>query len=239
MNTSTNKPIVVSLQKVTKSYELGTQRISALNDISFEIYKGDFIALSGPSGSGKSTLLNMVTLLDTPDSGRIIFAGKDASTLPDKKITTFRSKEIGIVFQNYNLIPVLSAVENVAFPLQLQGISQADVLRRAKQILDRVGLASHYNHRPSELSGGQRQRVAIARALVTEPELIVADEPTAALDSKTGMEVITLMQELNVSANTTFLFSTHDPRITSIVSNVVKMVDGTIITRNGTQSEEK
>ena len=170
----------------------------------------------------------MLALIDTPTKGTIKYLGADVKQFSDNDITRFRNKKIGIVFQNYNLIPVLDAVENVAFALQVQGVSRQESKKRAEKILREVGLGGHLHHRPANLSGGQRQRVAIARALVTEPEIVIADEPTAALDSKTGQEIISLMKELNRSKKTTFIFSTHDPRIIDQVDHVVEIEDGLI-----------
>ena len=222
------KTTLIEVEGVEKIYELGSQKIHALRGINFSIYSGQFLAIAGPSGSGKSTFLNLLALIDTPTKGKIKYMGADVKQFSDNDITRFRNKKIGIVFQNYNLIPVLDAVENVAFALQVQGISQAESKKRAEKILREVGLGGHLHHRPGNLSGGQRQRVAIARALVTEPEIVIADEPTAALDSKTGQEIIRLMKELNRSKKTTFIFSTHDPRIINQVDHVVEIEDGLI-----------
>ncbi len=220
---------LLQLAHVDKTYQLGTQEVRALKNVNFSIHKGDFMAIAGPSGSGKSTLLNLISLIDSPTSGSIIYEGVDVENFSDNKITGFRNDKIGIVFQNYNLIPVLSAVENVAFPLQAQKVSKKESVEKAKSILKEVGLEEHFDHRPSNLSGGQRQRVAIARALVTEPEIVIADEPTAALDSKTGIGIIDLMKNLNQSKKTTFIFSTHDPRIIDSVDHVTKLEDGEVI----------
>lgn len=227
--TPVREKALIEFQGVEKTYQLGTQKVHALRGINFTVHPGEFIAVAGPSGSGKSTLLNLIALIDTPTKGKVLYEGVHVDKFSDDQITTFRNKKIGIVFQNYNLIPVLSAAENVAFALQVQSVSKAESLERAKALLQEVGLGSHFNHRPANLSGGQKQRVAIARALVTNPEIVIADEPTAALDSKTGMEIISLMKRLNQSKKTTFVFSTHDPRIIEKVDQVVTIQDGVIL----------
>jgi putative ABC transport system ATP-binding protein len=217
---------LIDFEGVSKTYQLGNQKVQALKAINLSITSGDFMAIAGPSGSGKSTLLNLLSLIDTPTTGQIKYNDTDISTLSDNQKTMYRNKEIGIVFQNYNLIPVLDALENVAFALQVQGIPNNVCFSRAEKMLKEVGLGTHLHHRPANLSGGQKQRVAIARALVTNPSVVIADEPTAALDSKTGMEILDLMKELNYTKNTTFIFSTHDSRIINSVQHVVQIEDG-------------
>jgi len=217
---------LIDFEGVSKTYQLGNQKVQALKAINLTITSGDFMAIAGPSGSGKSTLLNLLSLIDTPTTGQIKYNDTDISTLSDNQKTMYRNKEIGIVFQNYNLIPVLDALENVAFALQVQGIPNNVCFSRAEKMLKEVGLGTHLHHRPANLSGGQKQRVAIARALVTNPSVVIADEPTAALDSKTGMEILDLMKELNYTKNTTFIFSTHDSRIINSVQHVVQIEDG-------------
>ena len=220
---------LLEFKKVEKTYKLGTQEIKALRGIDFSIQSGEFIAIAGPSGSGKSTFLNLVSLIDTATAGCIRYNGINMFSLSDNEITAFRNKKIGIVFQNFNLIPVLSAEENVAFALQVQRtMSTKESLKSARAILKEVGLGEHLKHRPANLSGGQRQRVAIARALVTNPEIVVADEPTSALDSKTGMEIIELMRQLNNARKTTFVIATHDPRVIEKVNYVINIEDGLI-----------
>jgi putative ABC transport system ATP-binding protein len=223
------KKKLLTLSGVSKTYFLGSQKVKALNKVDLEISSGDFLAIAGPSGSGKSTMLNLISLIDTPTHGEIKYAGVNVKDLTDNEITIFRNQKIGIVFQNYNLIPVLSAIENVAFPLQLQKKSKKESMKLAGEILTEVGLGEHLNHRPSNLSGGQKQRVAIARALITDPEIIIADEPTSALDSKTGMEIINLMKHLNETKKTTFIFSSHDPKVIDNVQSVITLQDGEII----------
>lgn len=225
---STDKTLIKFVD-IEKTYELGNQKVRALRGINFSIMEGEFLAIVGPSGSGKSTFLNLSSLIDVPTKGSILYQDIDTQEFSDNEITAFRNKKIGIVFQNYNLIPVLDAVENVAFALQIQGVKKAESIERSQKILSEVGLGGHFNHRPGNLSGGQKQRVAIARALVTNPEIVIADEPTAALDSKTGMGIIDLMKELNETKKTTFIFSTHDPRIINTVNNIVEIEDGLII----------
>lgn len=223
------KKTLLEFKKVEKTYTLGTQKIKALRGINLTINSGEFLAIAGPSGSGKSTFLNLASLIDSPTTGCIQYNGVNVHSFSDNKITRFRNEKIGIVFQNYNLIPVMSATENVAFALQVQRkIKNKESLLKAKEILNEVGLGGHLNHRPANLSGGQRQRVAIARALVTSPEIVIADEPTAALDTKTGMEIIDLMRELNKKKQTTFIFSTHDPRVIESVNYVIEIEDGLI-----------
>ncbi|XLS29696.1 ABC transporter ATP-binding protein [Flavobacteriaceae bacterium M23B6Z8] len=223
------RPALLEFTKVSKTYQLGKQTIPALKNFNISIAKGEFIAIAGPSGSGKSTFLNLASLIDHPTAGCVKYNGLNVSSLSDNQLTIFRNQKIGIVFQNYNLIPVLSAEENVAFALQIQRKSNTkNSLNMARAILQRVGLGGHLKHRPANLSGGQRQRVAIARALVTHPEIIVADEPTAALDTRTGLEIIELMKKLNKELNTTFIFSTHDPRVIERVNKVIEIEDGQI-----------
>ncbi|MEL6863508.1 MAG: ABC transporter ATP-binding protein [Bacteroidota bacterium] len=217
---------LIEFRDVEKIYELGSQKVHALKGINFRIQPGEFLAIVGPSGSGKSTFLNLISLIDEPTSGSILYEGVDVKSFSDNEMTRFRNQKIGIVFQHYNLIPVLNATENVAFALQIQGVAKAESIQRATAMLREVGLGNHLQHRPGNLSGGQRQRVAIARALVTQPEIVIADEPTAALDSKTGMGIINLMKELNQSKKTTFIFSTHDNRIIDTVDHIVEIEDG-------------
>jgi len=220
---------LLRLININKTYQLGSQKIQALKSLDFSINYGDFLAIIGSSGSGKSTLLNLISLIDTPTKGQLIYDKVNIDNFNDNEITAFRNHKIGIVFQNYNLIPVLNAVENVAFALQTQKISKQESINRSIKLLKEVGLGNHLQHKPANLSGGQQQRVAIARALVTNPEIVIADEPTAALDSKTSLDIIELMKNLNQSKKTTFIFSTHDPKIIKSVDNIVELEDGVII----------
>ena len=207
---------------------LGTTRVPALRGVSLAIEPGEFAAVAGPSGSGKSTLLNLVGCLDHPTSGRVLLGETDVATLNDDALSDLRSRTIGFIFQTFNLIPVLSALENVEFPLLFRA-GEKDTRRRAEKALEAVGLDGFGAHRPDELSGGQRQRVAVARALVTEPAIVLADEPTANLDSATGDAIISLMLDINRRQKTTFLFSTHDPRVMTHAHRVVRLADGKIV----------
>lgn len=218
----------VSVRNVSKDYVLGRTIVRALHDVSLEVERSEFISIAGPSGSGKSTLLNLVSAIDSPTTGEVLIDGVNLKALSDNDLSDLRANKIGFIFQTFNLIPVLSAYENVEFPLLFK--RQGSVSKgRVKEVLDRVGLADFMHHRPDELSGGQRQRVAVARALVTDPLIVLADEPTANLDSETGQAVIDLMLEINRSAGTTFIFSTHDPSVMSHARRVVRLVDGRIV----------
>lgn len=224
-------PIVVELKDVHKVYPLGKTQVHAVRGVSFAVEKGDFIALTGPSGSGKSTILNMIGCIDKPTSGTVIIDGVETSSLSDRELTELRQKKLGFIFQSFNLIPVLDVYENVEFPLLLgkQRPNRREMQEWIEFLLEATGLASHRHHRPSELSGGQRQRVAIARALATKPTIVLADEPTANLDSKTGQAIIELMRKLNQELHTTFIFSTHDPNIVAAVDHVIRLQDGQIV----------
>ena len=220
---------LVAMQNITKNYGLGETVVPALRGVDLALDKGEFVAIWGPSGSGKTTLLNLIGTLDLPSSGQVWLDGQDVVTLSDDARTELRNHTVGFVFQGFNLIPVLSAVENVMLPLQLQGISAAKARRVALDCLDEVGLSCFVKHRPDTLSGGQQQRVAIARALVTQPALVIADEPTANLDTDTARTIIGLMRDLNAKAHTTFLFSTHDQRLLDQVKRLIRLEDGCII----------
>ncbi len=218
----------VSVRNVSKDYVLGRTIVRALHDVSLEVEKSEFIAIAGPSGSGKSTLLNLVSAIDSPTQGEVLIDGVALKSLDDNALSDLRANKIGFIFQTFNLIPVLSAYENVEFPLLFK--RQGTVSKtRVREVLARVGLEDFMHHRPDELSGGQRQRVAVARALVTDPLIVLADEPTANLDSETGQAVIDLMLEINRSAGTTFIFSTHDPSVMNHARRVVRLVDGRIV----------
>jgi putative ABC transport system ATP-binding protein len=219
----------VSVRNVSKDYVLGRTIVRALHDVSLEVERSEFISIAGPSGSGKSTLLNLVSAIDSPTTGEVFIDGIPLKSLDDNALSDLRANKIGFIFQTFNLIPVLSAFENVEFPLLFK--RQGSVSKtRVKEVLARVGLQDFMHHRPDELSGGQRQRVAVARALVTDPLIVLADEPTANLDQETGQAVIDLMLEINRSAGTTFIFSTHDPSVMSHARRVVRLVDGRIVT---------
>jgi putative ABC transport system ATP-binding protein len=224
--------VIVSVRNVTKVYQLGKTEVPAVRDVSVDVGEGEFLSIAGPSGSGKTTLLNLVGCVDTPTSGTVIVNGKDTGALSERALTDLRLHTIGFIFQSFNLVPVLSVFQNVEFPLLLQGtIGKAERKARVDALLGAVGLEAHAKHRPSELSGGQRQRVAVARALVTRPRLVLADEPTANLDSKTGETIIDLMRDLNRRDGTTFIFSTHDPKVMSHANAVIRIADGRIATR--------
>lgn len=224
----TENPVVV-FENVSKIYQMGEVAISALKNLSLEIHKSRFSMVLGPSGSGKTTLLNMIGCLDQPTSGKIEVCGEKVDEISDDKISEFRALNIGFIFQNFNLIPVLSALENVEYPLALLGVNASERRQRSMKILESIGLSSHAQHRPNQLSGGQKQRVAIARALVKGPSLVLADEPTANLDSKTGASIIDLMHQVQEQYGATFIFSTHDPQLISHAQDVFSIRDGELI----------
>lgn len=220
---------VVRVEQVTKEYRLGDQLVRALDDVSLSIEEGVFLAIAGPSGSGKSTLLNLIGCIDTPTSGRIVINGQDVSGQTPDQLADLRARTIGFVFQTFNLLPVLSAEENVEYPLlQFPELSQSERRERVAEFLNLVGLGKYAAHRPNQLSGGQRQRVAIARALATQPSIVLADEPTANLDHKTGDGILTLMKDINRKFGTTFVFSTHDKKVMAKADRLVRIEDGRI-----------
>lgn len=214
--------------RLKKTYHLGESVIQALKGIDLSIGKGEFVAVWGPSGSGKTTLLNLIGAIDEPSGGKLYFKGREIASLSDDKRTELRNRDIGFIFQGFNLIPVLSALENVMLPLQINGTPFKKAKQRALSRLSEVGLSNFVAHRPDKLSGGQQQRVAIARALVTDPSLIIADEPTANLDSDTSYKIISIMRDLNRKEGTTFIFSTHDQRLLDKVGRLVRLEDGVI-----------
>ena len=223
---------IVSVRDAVKTYTLGKVEVPALRGVTLDVVAGDFLAIAGPSGSGKTTLLNLIGCVDTPTSGTVEVAGKDTRKLKERELTRLRLDTIGFIFQSFNLVSVLTLFQNVELPLLLQRrLSGAERAKRVTTLLDKVGLREHANHRPSELSGGQRQRVAIARALVTQPQLVLADEPTANLDSVTGAQVLDLMRELNRAEGTTFIFSTHDQKVMAHANAVVRLADGKFLDR--------
>jgi putative ABC transport system ATP-binding protein len=223
---------IVTVKSVSKDYMLGKTVVPALRDVSLEIERGEFLSIAGPSGSGKTTLLNLVGCVDTPTAGAVLVGGKDTSKLSERALTDLRLHTIGFIFQSFNLVQVLSVFQNVEFPLLLQGgLGRKERQARVLGLLEAVGLGTHARHRPSELSGGQRQRVAVARALFTRPALVLADEPTANLDSQTGANIIDLMKEMNRRDGTTFIFSTHDPKVMSHASAIVRIADGRLVAR--------
>ena len=219
---------IVTCHDVTKTYRQGKVVVTALQSVNLDVETGGFVALAGPSGSGKTTLLNLIGGLDRPDAGRIVVNGNDYCRLKDAQMAELRLHHIGFVFQSYNLIPVLSAVENVEYVMQLQGVPPQERRQRARQVLDDVDLAEKYHRRPAELSGGQQQRVAVARAIVSNPSIVLADEPTANLDSKTGEGLLELMREMNTQRGVTFIFSTHDSMVMDYARRVVIIKDGHI-----------
>ena len=220
---------LIILSDVYKSYDLGETEITVLEGVNLVIEQGEFVAISGPSGSGKSTLCNLLGLLDTPTAGSVRFQGKEVTELSDDQSSELRNKAIGIVFQNFNLIPVLSAFENVKLPLEVMGVAQAVAANDVRNRLSQVGLEPYASQRPHKLSGGQQQRVAIARALVTNPSLVIADEPTANLDSETAIQIIDLMRQLNQDSGTTFIVATHDERLLTRVERIIVLRDGAIV----------
>ncbi len=226
---SENPIPILKLRNIKRRFMLGETHIDALNSIDLDIHAGEFLAVWGPSGSGKSTLMNIIGLIDSPTAGTVNFDGQDTHALADDALTEFRSQKLGFVFQNFNLVPVLSALENVMLPLQIQGVTEAEARGRAASALDDVGLERFKNSLPDKLSGGQRQRVAIARALVVNPKLVIADEPTANLDSENSRMVVELMREMNRARKVTFVFTTHDPRLLEHVDRKILLRDGNIV----------
>ena len=220
----------VTLADARKVYPLGTTEVHAVKGVSFELEEGDFVSIAGPSGSGKTTILNLIGCIDTPTSGTVQVMGTDTAGLNDRAVTDLRHQVLGFIFQSFNLVPVLNVTENVEFPL-LIGKARVPKAERADWIghlIDSVGLDEQRNHRPAELSGGQRQRVAIARALANKPRIVLADEPTANLDSETGGQIIELMKYMNAELGTTFIFSTHDPAIVGIADHTIRLHDGQV-----------
>ncbi len=221
---------IVSIQDVYKEYPLDKVVVPALRGVSLTVAPGDFLSIVGPSGSGKTTLLNLIGCVDVATSGTVLIDGHNTKSLNDHRLTDLRLNTLGFIFQSFNLVPVLSVFQNVEFPLLLQRkFTKEERAKRVDELMEKVGLDKHTQHRPSELSGGQRQRVAIARALVTRPKIVLADEPTANLDSVTGENIIDLMKEMNRVEKTTFIFSTHDAKVMSHANSVIRLADGTIV----------
>lgn len=218
---------IIKLANIAKAYKIGTEIIHALRSVSLEIFKNEYVALMGPSGSGKSTLMNVLGCLDTPSGGEYILNGVSVAKMLDNELAEVRNKEIGFVFQSFNLLPRSTALENVMLPLVYAGYSKSDRLKRAKEVLEQVGLGERMMHKPNELSGGQRQRVAIARALVNHPAIILADEPTGNLDSKTSIEIMGLLQEIHKNGNTIILV-THEEDIAQHAHRIVRLKDGLV-----------
>ena len=224
---------MIAIQNLHKTYVAGDTRVKALRGVSLDIEKGEFISLAGPSGSGKTTMLNIIGCIDSADEGDVTINGQSVMHLKNDDQAAFRRDNLGFVFKSYNLIPVLTAFENVAFSLNLMGVDDEETRERTMAILREVGLEGMEDRRPSKLSGGQQQRVAIARAVVKEPEILLADEPTANLDSRTGQEILELRKELNRKHQSTFVFATHDPMVMDFADRLVQLHDGEI------QSDER
>lgn len=218
---------VIRIENLTRHYTIGEETVRALNGINLSIQKNEYVALMGPSGSGKSTLMNIIGCLDTPTSGNYFLNGPNVALLSDSELAAIRNKEIGFVFQTFNLLPRLTALQNVALPLVYAGIPEADRLKKAKEVLEQVGLGNRITHKPNELSGGQRQRVAVARALVNHPSIILADEPTGNLDTKTSEEIMQLFDIIHQAGNTIVLV-THEEDIALRAKRVVRMRDGIV-----------
>lgn len=220
---------VISVKDLQKTYQMGTTKVHALKSISVDIERNDFVALMGPSGSGKSTLMNLLGCLDTPTAGDYFLNHTNVSTMTDSELAEIRNKEIGFVFQTFNLLPRLSALENVALPLVYAGMSKSKRQDRAREVLEQVGLGDRVDHKPNELSGGQRQRVAIARALVNNPSIILADEPTGNLDTKTSIEIMGIFEKIHREGNTIILV-THEPDIAEHAHRIIRLRDGLVET---------
>jgi len=224
-----HQPPLIRLLDVTRTYPLGRVNVRALTGVSLDVDRGDFLALAGPSGSGKTTLLNLIGCIDKPDLGRIIIDGIDVTPVPLHRLASTRLHTLGFIFQTFNLIPVLTAYENVEYPLLLQHVPAAARRKRVLEWLEQVGLSDQARQRPDQLSGGQRQRVAIARAMAGQPKLVLADEPTANLDSVTAAKILDLLETLNARTGCTFIFATHDPALMSRARRCVRMHDGAIV----------
>src|SRR5438270_11564965 len=228
---------IVSVKDAVKNYTLGKVVVPALRGISLEVGGGEFLSIAGPSGSGKTTLLNLIGCVDTPTSGTVEVAGKDTRTLSERALTDLRLNTLGFIFQSFNLVSVLTVFQNVELPLLLQSkLGGGARKKRVLELLAAVGLDTHAKHRPNELSGGQRQRVAVARRLVPDPQIVLADEPTANLDSATGEAIIDLMKDLNKKKGRTFIFSTHDHRVMKHADSVVRLADGKIVGRESAEA---
>ncbi len=221
---------IIEINNVKKNYALGNTTVHALKGIHFKIEEGELLSIIGPSGSGKTTLLNIIGCIDQPTEGSVKIDEEEITNMVDKQLTELRLYKIGFIFQTFNLIPVLNVLENVEFPLLLmKKYNRKEIREKAEKFIEEVGLKEHILHKPAELSGGQRQRVAIARALVTNPSIVLADEPTANLDSETGATILELMKELNEIEKTTFVFSTHDPDVLKYAKRIIKLKDGLVV----------
>ena len=227
--------MIITLKNLWKTYPMGKLEVHALKGVNLEITEGDFVSVAGPSGSGKTTMMNIIGLMDSPTQGKVFVQEREAGSLNRKELTRLRHEVIGFIFQSFNLLPVLNVFENVELPLVIGKKRQSKTERKewVEHLLEQVGLADRMKHKPAELSGGQQQRVAIARALAGKPRIVIADEPTANLDSETGEKILSLMKKINAEDKTTFLFSTHDPKIWEMAGHIVFLHDGVI------QSEER
>jgi len=218
---------VIEIRQITRDFPLGNEVVKVLKGIDLDIDRGEYVAIMGPSGSGKSTLMNLLGCLDTPTSGTYILNGKDASQMGDDELAEIRNKEIGFVFQTFNLLPRTTALENVALPMIYAGYSKTDRIKRAEEVLTNVGLGDRMDHKPNQLSGGQRQRVAVGRALVNKPSIILADEPTGNLDSKTSLEIMNLFDEIHAAGNTVILV-THEEEVAHHAHRIIRLRDGMV-----------
>ncbi|MBP5329709.1 MAG: ABC transporter ATP-binding protein [Spirochaetaceae bacterium] len=220
---------VVSLVDVVKTYIMGDNEVRALRGVSFDIEQGEFVSIMGPSGSGKSTCMNMIGCLDRPTSGIVKINGRETAKMNEKELSVLRNQTIGFVFQQYHLISSMNVIENVMLPLKYQKVDKSLRYDRAEEVLEAVGLTERIHHKPNELSGGQKQRVAIARAMITKPKILLADEPTGALDSETGKQVMEMFRKINSEQNTTVIIVTHDPRIGESTKRCIRILDGQIV----------
>ena len=228
---------MIELENVTKIYEMGNQQVAALGGVSLSIDEGEIVAIMGRSGSGKSTMMNLIGCLDVPTSGRYVLDGEDVGRLSDDRLAAVRNRKIGFVFQTFNLLPRLSALENVALPLVYAGKNKVDRLQKAEQMMERVGLGDRMNHKPNELSGGQGQRVAIARAMINDPSIILADEPTGNLDSKTSQEIMELFRQIHEDGNTVIVV-THEADIAKHARRIIRLMDGLVESDNLNEVKE-
>lgn len=219
---------LITVSDIKKDYHLGKTKIHALRGVSFDIHQGEFLSIVGPSGCGKTTLLNIIGCIDKPSAGKVSFQGRDVAELTDDQEADIRLDKIGFIFQSFNLIPVLSVLENIEFPMILKKIPKPERTAKVEKLVESVGLTQFALHKPDELSGGQRQRVAIARALVNDPDLVIADEPTANLDSETGQKVLEVMRELNEKEKVTFIFSTHNQDVMKYAKRIITLKDGLV-----------
>lgn len=233
----TSATALVSVDALTRTFPLDHSHVTALDHTTLHVERGEFLAIAGPSGSGKSTLLNLIGCIDTPTSGRVLIEGTDTGTLSAAELTELRRRKIGFVFQTFNLIPVFTAAENVEFPLLIQGIGATERKARVAEAMDSVGLTARAQHRPDLMSGGERQRVAVARAIVHRPALVLADEPTANLDTRNATQLIELMRGLNERLGLTFIFSTHDQRLLEHTPRIVRLTDGQVVSDSHAKEE--